>query len=164
MLCTQRDQKKRENAVRQRHSSPQPLQWKQRRRDLSWLFSTRSRETAADVKKETDSRNGTFLVSCLRGEEQAACKSKSQLHFRFSRLLQICWIFLWELSAINDKSCCSGNPFILTKCRRNDQWEATSNYLSIYSIFIIVTMHNSNSVESKSVKLHYLFYFKSKCI
>lgn len=47
---------KRENAVRQRRSSPLQLQWKQRRKDLSWLFSTRSGETAADVKNETDSR------------------------------------------------------------------------------------------------------------
>lgn len=43
-----------------------------------------------------------------------------QLHFRFSRLLQICWIPLLALSAINDKSCCSGNQSIPDKCSCND--------------------------------------------
>lgn len=42
--------------MRRRGSSPQQIQWRQRRKDLSPLFSTRSGETATDVKNETDSR------------------------------------------------------------------------------------------------------------
>lgn len=45
-----------EHGVRRCASSPQQLQRRQRRKDLSPLFSTQSRETATDVKNETDSR------------------------------------------------------------------------------------------------------------
>lgn len=48
--------RKMERGVRRGGSSPQQIQWRQRRKDLSPLFSTRSGETATDVKNETDSR------------------------------------------------------------------------------------------------------------
>lgn len=77
--------KMRENAVRPRRSSPQQLQWKQTRKDLSWLFSTRSGEAAADVKNEADSRRHQRdeMDPCLLSVWEGAGGAQEQIRVAF---------------------------------------------------------------------------------